>query len=47
MKKDKQPNDSVISRDPFPNSKKIFVKGKLHNINVAMREVEGESAAWA
>jgi phosphomethylpyrimidine synthase len=40
MKKDKKPGDSVITRDSFPNSKKIYVKGKLHNINVAMREVE-------
>jgi phosphomethylpyrimidine synthase len=40
MKKDKKPSDSVITRDSFPNSKKIYVKGKLHNINVAMREVE-------
>ena len=40
MKKDKKPGESAITRDAFPNSKKIYVKGKLHNINVAMREVE-------
>ncbi len=28
-----------ITTGSFPNSKKIFVKGKMHNISVAMREV--------
>src|SRR5690606_36358276 len=28
-----------ISRSPFPNSKKVFVKGKLFPIAVAMREI--------
>ena len=28
------------TQDSFPNSKKIFVKGKLHNIKVAMREID-------
>ncbi|MFW5754612.1 MAG: phosphomethylpyrimidine synthase ThiC [Marinilabiliaceae bacterium] len=27
-------------RDPFPNSKKIYVSGKLHDIQVAMREIQ-------
>jgi len=47
MKKaDKVPENGVITRDPFPNSKKIFVKGKNNNISVAMREVEfGDSAS--
>jgi phosphomethylpyrimidine synthase len=39
MKKEQTPNPSVISRDPFPASKKVFVKGKLHDIEVAMREI--------
>jgi phosphomethylpyrimidine synthase len=39
MKKDKKPSESVISCEPFPASKKIYVKGKLHNIHVAMREI--------
>jgi phosphomethylpyrimidine synthase len=39
MKKDKTPGASVISTEPFPASKKIYVKGKLHNIHVAMREI--------
>jgi phosphomethylpyrimidine synthase len=39
MKKDKKPGDSVITRDTFPASKKIFVNGKIHDIKVAMREV--------
>jgi phosphomethylpyrimidine synthase len=39
MKQDKIPTQQVISTKPFPNSKKIYVKGKLHNIDVAMREI--------
>jgi len=39
-KKEKVPTESVITRDPFPNSKKIYVKGKIHDIKVAMREVK-------
>ena len=38
-KKEKIPTESVITRDPFPNSKKIYVDGKIHDIKVAMREV--------
>jgi len=33
------PNQSSIHSDFYPNSKKIFVQGKLHDIKVAMREV--------
>lgn len=29
-----------ITCSPFPNSKKIYVEGKLHPINVAMREIQ-------
>jgi phosphomethylpyrimidine synthase len=29
-----------ITRSPFPNSKKIYVEGKIHPIHVAMREIE-------
>ena len=39
MKKDKIPSQSVLTRDGFPNSKKIYVKGKIHDIEVAMREI--------
>lgn len=39
MKKDKTPDRKTISTDPFPKSKKVYVSGKLHKINVAMREV--------
>lgn len=41
MKKDKISTemDQVIPRDPLPNSRKIYVQGKLHNIKVAMREI--------
>ncbi|MYG82904.1 MAG: phosphomethylpyrimidine synthase ThiC [Candidatus Dadabacteria bacterium] len=40
LKKEKIPTKSVITRDPFPKSKKIYVDGKIHDIKVAMREVE-------
>lgn len=36
----KLPTQSTITRNPFPKSKKIFVKGKIHPIEVAMREIE-------
>ena len=39
MKNEKTPQQEVISRDPFPKSKKIYVPGSLHNIQVAMREI--------
>ncbi|WP_158796013.1 phosphomethylpyrimidine synthase ThiC [Pedobacter sp. L105] len=39
MKVEKTPDEQVISRTPFPASKKIFVKGELHDIEVAMREI--------
>ena len=40
MKKDTVPGQHVISREPFPASRKIYVPGKLHPIKVAMREIE-------
>lgn len=36
---DKIPGKDVITRDPFPQSRKIYVKGELHDIKVAMREI--------
>jgi phosphomethylpyrimidine synthase len=40
MKKaDKIPNQEVISTTPITGSKKIYVAGKIHNIQVAMREI--------
>lgn len=36
---EKLPSEKAITRDPFPNSRKIYVPGKLHNIEVAMREI--------
>lgn len=40
MKKAEQlPTDKSISTTPFPNSKKIYVKGEIHDIQVAMREI--------
>ena len=38
-KQDYQPQNHVISREPFPASEKIYVKGKLHDIEVAMRKI--------
>ena len=38
--KDTAPKEGKITRHPFPNSKKIYVSGKVHpNIKVAMREI--------
>ncbi len=38
--KDTAPKQNGITRQPFPNSKKIYVAGKIHpQINVAMREI--------
>ena len=38
--KDTAPKQDGITRNPFPNSKKIYVEGKIHpQIKVAMREI--------
>ncbi|MCF0070684.1 phosphomethylpyrimidine synthase ThiC [Dyadobacter sp. CY261] len=37
MKTEKTPE--TITRAPFPNSRKIYVKGQIHDISVAMREI--------
>jgi len=39
-RQEKIPGQGVITRDPFPRSKKIYVNGTLHDIKVAMREIE-------
>lgn len=40
MKKDKTPAKQVITRDPLPNSKKVYVPGTLYpDIRVPMREI--------
>jgi hypothetical protein len=31
--------DKIITREPFPNSRKIYVEGTLPGVRVAMREV--------
>jgi len=38
-KQDRTPRPEIITRDPFPKSRKIYVKGELHDIQVAMREI--------
>jgi phosphomethylpyrimidine synthase len=39
MIKENTPGEHVISREPFPASRKVYVKGQLHDIQVAMREI--------
>ncbi|MBS7562942.1 phosphomethylpyrimidine synthase ThiC [Mucilaginibacter sp. Bleaf8] len=39
MKTEKIPTEQVITTTPFPGSRKIYVKGQLHPISVAMREI--------
>lgn len=38
--KQKIPGGSAITRTPFPGSRKKFVKGRIHDISVAMREIQ-------
>ena len=40
VKIERIPDKSFITREPFPKSKKIYVKGKIHDIKVPMREIE-------
>lgn len=40
MRTEKTPTRESVTRDPFPKSKKIYVDGKIHDIKVAMREIE-------
>lgn len=39
MKQEKIPDQQALTRDPFPASRKIYVKGQLHALSVAMREI--------
>jgi phosphomethylpyrimidine synthase len=39
MKKEVMPENELISREPFPASRKVYVEGTLHPIRVAMREI--------
>lgn len=44
VKRERIPDQSVITRAPFPNSRKIYVPGKLYpEIRVAMREIRQTS----
>ena len=38
-KQETLPTEKTVTTTPFPNSKKIYVKGELHDIKVAMREI--------
>lgn len=40
MKKEQLPADGIITRTPLTGSKKIYVEGTIHNVHVAMREIE-------
>ncbi len=44
MKKEQIPGKNSITRDDFPASKKIYVKGEIHPIKVAMREISLEDS---
>ena len=39
MKKEVMPENELISREPFPASRKVYVEDKLHPVRVAMREI--------
>ena len=39
MSKDKIPDHAIITREPFSASEKVYIKGKIHDIKVAMREI--------
>ena len=39
MKKENLPTSNTITREPFPSSQKIHVRGTIHDINVAMRGI--------
>jgi phosphomethylpyrimidine synthase len=39
MKKEKVPQQQSVTCTPLPASKKVYVKGQLHDIAVAMREI--------
>src|SRR5690606_16531447 len=39
MRQEKTPNTTSITRTPFPASQKVYVKGEIHDIQVAMREI--------
>lgn len=40
MRQEKTPTQESITREPFQKSTKIYVPGKIHDIKVAMREIE-------
>lgn len=42
MSKEKAITNEQITREPLPRSEKVYVPGKLHDIAVAMREIELE-----
>lgn len=48
MQKNKNiPATKVISRDPFPQSKKVYLKGSLNDLHVSMREIELKGSSYS
>ncbi len=39
MKTERTPSEGTITRDTFPASRKIYVQGQIHDIQVPMREI--------
>ncbi|MHA6249680.1 phosphomethylpyrimidine synthase ThiC [Pontibacter sp. CAU 1760] len=39
MRQEKTPTAHTITRTPFPGSRKVYIPGQLHDIQVAMREI--------
>jgi phosphomethylpyrimidine synthase len=46
-REEKLPSSNLITRDPLPNSKKIYVKGSSDDISVAMREIQIEDSKYS
>lgn len=38
--KEKIPHKEVISKEPFPNSNKVYINGSTHDISVGMRDID-------
>ena len=46
-REEKLPSSSIITREPLPNSKKIYVKGSSDEILVAMREIHVDDSKYS
>jgi phosphomethylpyrimidine synthase len=43
---EKIPTQSIITRDPFPNSQKVYLPGKARDLRVAMRQINTEEGTF-